>query len=157
MDDKLEESLRIYTRNEKETSFIQPQTPSRIDLAKAAVEKYISGLEIEIADITSAMKFVGFSKTKISKAYVEKFYQGNKGAALDNFVNGARIKFEEGLAKPELQNLAKVLSGKSTTDELKRIKAYCDDENPWLWRVISPYISTTRDEEPKHLTHLFGG
>ncbi len=129
---KFTDSLKEYTKTSLEGE----------DLAKAAVEKYFGSLEVERQDIQSAAGFVGFSKVGISAPWVSKHFQGDKYAAITNFAKEAITKFEEALADPVMENLGEILQGKGTDAEIESIKSYCDRRNPWVWRVISPYLRT---------------
>ncbi|MBM3200161.1 hypothetical protein FJZ53_04440 [Candidatus Woesearchaeota archaeon] len=111
------------------------------ELAKAAITKYFSNLEVEISDVEAAAGFVGYSKMGISNLWILKHYQGNRYAAVTNFCKEARSKLEEGLVRPEMSDLKTLLSGEGGPKQLQEVRAYCDSQNPWLGKAITPYIS----------------
>lgn len=115
-------------------------------LAKAAIEKYVLGLEVEIGDVEAALPFVGFSKFGIAENYIGKFFQGNRFEAVKFVIEQARKKFEEGLKLSELQDLASVLQGTASQEVYGRIHSHCKRENPWMWRVLEPYIDRKQAE-----------
>lgn len=145
---EFENSLRQYTQ----TNY------AGADLGKAAVQKYCDNLEVEIGDIESALGFVGYSKIGIAPLWVVKHYQGNRYQALKNFSIQAKAKLEEGLSRPEVDDvLERVLVGKGTPAELRKIKAYCDSENPWLWRAITPYLDEQKiDGRGEEIKSIYG-
>src|SRR3989344_7645776 len=110
------------------------------DIARHAVGKYLSHLEVEIEDVEAAVGFVGFSKIGIAPAFVTKHYQGNRFAAITNFIARAKVKFMEGLSRPELDNLPEIVSGTCAPDRMSRLLGYCEYENPWMGRAIGPYL-----------------
>jgi MoxR-like ATPase len=124
-------SLRDYTG---------AQDIPEAELGKKAVEKYFAELEIEKADIEAAVGFVGYSKINIAPAWVAKSYHGNKFEAVNVFVENATRKFEEGLARCEVGVVEKILQGNASEDEMVKVEKYCCEKNPWLWRVILPYV-----------------
>lgn len=123
-------------------------------LARAAVEKYFNSLEVERCDIEAAIGFVGYSKVGIAGPWIIKHYQGNRYEAVKSFSRQAREKFEEGLLKPEVwligehksnwKDAIKNIPGSDKERVMSELESYCKNENPWLWRVITPYL---KDEE----------
>jgi len=127
------------------------------DLVNAAVDKYITNLEVELCDVESALGFVGYSKLGISDPWVLKYYQGNRYEAVRNFSRVARDKFEEGLARTELANLEAVLSGQGSPNDIDNIRKYCNKENPWLWRVLEPYVQNREiNSEKDSIDAIYG-
>jgi MoxR-like ATPase len=133
-----ENSLKQYTQ----TNF------SGRDLSRAAIEKYCANLEIEIGDVQSALGFVGYSKLGLANTWINKYFQGNRYYGLQNFTTQAKAKFEEGLSRPEIsETLGIVLSGNGSQAQITKIRNYCDSENPWLWRAISPYLESRAEKQ----------
>jgi hypothetical protein len=110
------------------------------DLARKAIEKYVTNLEIEQPDILAAVGFVGYSKIGINPTWVAKFYQGNRFEAVKNFCAEAQNKFMEGLGRAEMANLSKVLSGEATDTAKNELISHLTDENPWMLRALTPYF-----------------
>lgn len=129
--DKFTDSLQRYTGK---INF------AGMDLARAAADKYIGELEVEVADIESAVPFVGFSKIGLSFPWVAKAHQGSRFESITSFVKQAKGKFEEGLAIEQLTDLEEVLRGNVSQNTIKEIKEYCDFDNPWLWKVLRNYL-----------------
>ena len=117
------------------------------EVAKAAVEKYLTNLEVEREDVEAAIGFVGYSKIGIAWPWVITHYQGNRYEAVKHFTREALNKFEEGLARPELEKLSDLLDGNVSTNGAKGIEDYCKNENPWLWRVIAPYLKDANSSD----------
>lgn len=109
-------------------------------LAQKALDKYVSNLDVEKEDIQAALGFVAYSKIGLASAWTEKHYQGNRFEAVRTFCAEADKKFKEGMERPELQNISALLESTASPEELGRIKGYCEQHNPWLWRVLSPYF-----------------
>jgi len=111
------------------------------DLAIASIDKYINNLQLEKEDILAAIGFVGYSKIGIAAPWITKYYQGNRYQAVKVFTDEASRKFEDGLARQELANIEKILEGRATEQQLGKIQKYCREENPWMWKVLLPYIN----------------
>lgn len=119
------------------------------ELAKAAIDKYINELEVELEDIESLVGFVGYSKIQISKAYVNKEFQDNKYEAVTDFAAQAKDKFEKGLEKIA-GNLKEIFNGEG--EHLDKLL-----DNPWMIRVIQPYVQTRkiREKEMKNIDEMY--
>jgi len=115
-------------------------TITGMDLARAAAEKYVRELEVQVADIESAVPFVGFSKLGLSFPWIAKAHQGSRFESINSFVSQAKGKFEEGLAIEQLADLKSILSGNAPESTIREIKEHCDFENPWLWKVLRTYL-----------------
>ncbi|MBI1969580.1 hypothetical protein HYS48_02705 [Candidatus Woesearchaeota archaeon] len=124
-------------------------------LARAAADKYLAELHVEIEDVEAAIGFVGYSKLGIATPWVLKHYQGNRYGAVTHFVRQAKSKFKEGLAMPALEKLPDILSGKGTSELLETIRTYCEAQNPWLWKVLTPYLGGQPKPEGKQDVQQF--
>ena len=120
---------------------------SKEDIAKKSAEKYFSNLEVEVEDIESALGFVAYSKIGISHPWVIKHYQGNKLEAIKNFSKEAKLKFMEGIAREDFADMDRLLRGELSGEEIREMEHYCARENPWLMRVILPYIQQRKMPE----------
>ncbi|MDP2907599.1 MAG: hypothetical protein Q8O03_06670 [Nanoarchaeota archaeon] len=129
--EKFKQSLKQYSNTNHEGK----------ELAKAVIEKYFRNLEVEIGDVESAAGFVGYSKMGISNLWTLKHYQGNRYMAVKNFCREAREKLEEGLVRPEMSELVTLLKGEGNQKQVQEVKAYCDSQNPWLWKTLTPYLN----------------
>lgn len=110
-------------------------------LAKKVVVKYIETLEVQQCDILAAAPFVAYSKLGISPVWILKHFQGNRFGAVSTFIREANIKFKEGLSRPEFEQSNDMNdSQKLSSTAITELKDYCDADNPWLWRVVSPYF-----------------
>ena len=125
------------------------ETATGETLIRSTLDKYLSRVEVEKEDIQAALGFVGYSKIGLASLWTEKHYQGNKFEAVRTFCREADTKFKEGLERPELQNIASLLEGQGTPEELGKVKAYCEQHNPWLWRVLSPYLIKEQAREQR--------
>ncbi len=120
------------------------------DLCRKAVDAYVENLEVELEDINAALGFVGYSKIGMSGIWVSKHYQGNRFEAIRKFSAEAKKKFEEGLAAPELANVSALFEDGLPEQELRKIRGYCETNNPWLWRVIEAYaVDTMISSQPQ--------
>ena len=144
--EKFKESLQDYVGQKLEGT----------DLVKAATEKYLDKLEVEISDIEAAAAFVGYSKIGFAPSWTVKHFQGNQYGAIRYFLNNVKSKFEEGRARPELNNLGEVLQGKASPQVLKGIENYCMSENPWMWATIKPYLDGGKKEETQLQEEVLG-
>jgi MoxR-like ATPase len=132
-------------------------------LAQAAADQYIRSLEVELGDIESAAGFVGYSKIGIAGAWTLKHYQGNKHEAVRRFVREARTKFEEGLARKELEGPTRLLAGEGSPEQWDGIRSYClglgqgIGQNPWLWRVLEPYAGRQREDGRAQVRDFYQG
>jgi len=124
-------------------------------LAKLVVTKYISKLEVEQCDILAAAPFVAYSKLNISSIWILKHYQGNRFGSVSTFINEANIKFKEGLSRPEFEQMETMIKGNVSNENISELKAYCDSSNPWLWLVISPYLSKSKPLDNDHIKALY--
>lgn len=145
--ERFTESLRTYTNT---------QLTGR-DLARAALDTYIENLQVEGGDIEAALPFVCYSKFHIAEPWVLKHHHGNRHSALRFVMGQLKTKFEQGFLDPSLENIQHLLAGEGTDAELAAIQRYCDSENPWLWKVLSPY---RKKEEPtgamkEHILNLY--
>ena len=136
---------------ERFTSSLQEYTGTRLtgkDLCRKTVDMYVENLEVELEDINSALGFVGYSKIGMSGIWVSKHYQGNRFEAIRKFSAEAKKKFEEGLAAPELANVSAIFEDGLSEQELRKIRGYCEGNNPWLWKVVEAYMVDTRMSSP---------
>lgn len=129
--EKFKQSLKQYSRSNSKGK----------ELAKAVIGKYFDDLEVEIGDVEAAAGFVGYSKMGISHLWTLKHYQGNMYSAVKNFCSEARLKLEEGLTRPEMSDLEALLRGEGSPKQVQEVKSYCDSQNPWLWKTLTPYLS----------------
>jgi len=136
--DKLVASLDNYTASLQ--GYIGKELTGE-KLTQAALDKYIRTLEVEKEDIHAALLFVGYSKIGIAKAWIEKHYQGNRHAAIEAFSRQASAKFEEGLQNPAAEEIEQILDGKTDVDQTRVLEEYCRTNNPWFWKVVSPYLA----------------
>lgn len=131
--DRFTDSLQRYTGKIHFTG---------MDLARSTADKYLRELEVQVADIESAVPFVGFSKIGLSYPWVAKAHQGSRFESIISFVRQAKGKFEEGLAIDQLTDLEAVLQGHASQSTIREIKEYCQFENPWLWKVLGTYLES---------------
>ena len=117
------------------------------ELARAAAHKYIDTLVIERQDIESAITFVGYSKINIAENYVQKYYQGNKYEAIRRFTQEAQLKFEQGITYLGIDKVQRIATGTATNEEINESRKYCNAENPWLWRALSPFLDVQPQEK----------
>jgi hypothetical protein len=121
---------------------------SGVELAKAAVEKYVTGLEVERGDIEAAIGFVGYSKIGMAPLWVAKYFQGNRFEAIRSFIAQAGRHFTEGMQHPDVSNnLEAIMTGNATRKQIMSVEGYCQRVNPWLWHTLSPYIANSENGE----------
>ncbi len=140
------------------TDVLQKYTDTKFegqDLARAAISRYVTNLEVEVSDIQSAIGFVGFSKMGISPMWVLKNFQGNMFEAIGFYMQQATMKFRDGLSMPELADLDQIAGGEMPKERVDAIRRYCESENPWLWRALSPYLEQHKDFDDSKLENLY--
>ena len=142
---KFENSLQEFTQSDLRGG----------ELAGKAVCRYIENLSVLKEDIEAAFCFVGYSKVGISQGWIKKHYQGNRFEALRAFLKSSGEKFTQGLVKYG-NEIEQIVANRKIPNNISDIENYCTRENPWLWKVIEPYLEQPTNGTVMSLPLLYG-